>query len=765
MAILGACLGRQAFAESSKVDFGRDVMPIFRQNCIGCHGPALATSGLRLDRKSSVFKNGLRRVVPGSTQNSMLYRRVTGTAFGLSMPPGGQLRPEQIATIKAWIEEGAEWPDALSKEAELLPLDPKAIAAVEVLRSGDEKGFLQAMATAPGLINARGPEGSTPFMYAALYGGAPMLEKLLKAGANPNLKNDAGATALMWAATNLEKTRVLVAHDARVNDVSDDLRTPLMIAAGTPGGLPIVKLLLEHGANVNPTKHPDSESSPLIQSAVAADVETMRLLLEHGADLKASAGGALAISFQQNCRKCVDFLMKQDLDKDVYTATLTVVAAFADASTIRTLLDHGAAVDAPDPLGHTALVYAAGSDLAAPDVVKLLIERGADVKVKSAHASSGDTGMSLLDIARLRGETTVVDLLLKAGVASSVANTEDPKPGPGLSTRAAVERSLPLLQRSDAGFTSKAGCVSCHNNSLVATAVGLARARGFSVDENLARQQRKVNAVKLEHQRDLLHQGYGGGGPFIDTIDPHILGYILVGFQAEGYEADLDTDAAVLYIKSHQMPDGSWPYPAADTRPPLCSDHIGQTTLAMRALQLYAPKAFRADYDRAVGIASSWLAQADAKTTEDRLWKLLGLAWAGRDRDAIGKAQREVLDLQRADGGWGDLPLMSSNAYATGKALVALEASGLAVSDAAYRRGMEYLLKTQMADGSWFVRTRAIGFQPYFETGFPHGVHQSISAAGTSWATMALILGSPAPTAKGEIRAASGEALVEAFED
>ena len=62
------------------------------------------------------------------------------------------------------------------------------------------------------------------------------------------------------------------------------------------------------------------------------------------------------------------------------------------------------------------------------------------------------------------------------------------------------------------------------------------------------------------------------------------------------------------------------------------------------------------------------------------------------------------------------------------------------VSDPAYRRGMDYLLKNQMADGSWYVRTRALGFQPYFETGFPHGVNQSISAAGTSWATMALIL-------------------------
>jgi hypothetical protein len=58
-----------------------------------------------------------------------------------------------------------------------------------------------------------------------------------------------------------------------------------------------------------------------------------------------------------------------------------------------------------------------------------------------------------------------------------------------------------------------------------------------------------------------------------------------------------------------------------------------------------------------------------------------------------------------------------------------------------------------MADGSWYVKTRALAFQPYFETGFPHGVHQSISAAATSWATMALILSSPAPAGRIESRA------------
>ena len=81
---------------------------------------------------------------------------------------------------------------------------------------------------------------------------------------------------------------------------------------------------------------------------------------------------------------------------------------------------------------------------------------------------------------------------------------------------------------------------------------------------------------------------------------------------------------------------------------------------------------------------------------------------------------------------------MESSAYATGKSLNALQTAGLPASDAAYGRAVKYLLTTQQEDGSWYVKTRAMAFQPYFDAGFPHGFDQWISAAGTSWATVAL---------------------------
>jgi hypothetical protein len=60
-------------------------------------------------------------------------------------------------------------------------------------------------------------------------------------------------------------------------------------------------------------------------------------------------------------------------------------------------------------------------------------------------------------------------------------------------------------------------------------------------------------------------------------------------------------------------------------------------------------------------------------------------------------------------------------------------------SDGAYQKGAQFLLRTQMEDGSWYVRSRSLAFQPYFESGFPHGHDQFVSAAATNWASMALV--------------------------
>jgi squalene cyclase len=151
----------------------------------------------------------------------------------------------------------------------------------------------------------------------------------------------------------------------------------------------------------------------------------------------------------------------------------------------------------------------------------------------------------------------------------------------------------------------------------------------------------------------------------------------------------------------------------------------------------------KAAYAKSIQLAATWIGEFRPRTVYDLAWRLQGLVWGGKNKEAILKARQELLAAQRSDGGWSDLPSMESGAYTTGLAMIALQSSGLPVSDPAYQRGVQYLLNTQLEDGSWHVRSRAAGFQPYFDNGFPHGVDQWISAAGTSLATVALTLAAP----------------------
>ena len=96
-------------ARQSKVDFAKDIQPIFQTSCYGCHGPNKQMAGLRLDSNKSALA---KVIVPGKAGESELYRRIAGIGDQARMPMKGEaLKPEQIALIKAWIDQGAEWPE------------------------------------------------------------------------------------------------------------------------------------------------------------------------------------------------------------------------------------------------------------------------------------------------------------------------------------------------------------------------------------------------------------------------------------------------------------------------------------------------------------------------------------------------------------------------------------------------------------------------------------------------------------------------------
>jgi ankyrin repeat protein len=710
-----------------KIDFVRDVQPIFRQQCYDCHGPSQQMNGFRLDRRRDAFRGGTIPVIgPGNSDGSRLYQKLIGDKYGRQMPPTGALPPEQISTIRAWIDEGAEWPDNASGESAPPPADLLAVKLVTAAESGDLRGFAAMAAANPKALSLRGPAGTTPLMAAVLNADAQTVRQLLDAGADPNAKNDAGATALMWAAGDPAKTAALVDHGADVNAKSADGRTPLLIAAGARGGTAAVRLLIEHGANVNveaPTFF--GETSALTEAAIAGNEESFKALVAAGANLKAAGPPALGLAMRAQCMPCAQILL-QAFDERLVTATMIGGGPpLGPAFGTPMLLDRGAVPTATDHDGRTMLMLAAASETMPVDAVKALLARGVDV---NARTSRGETALGL---ARRHGRTPIVELLTAAG-AKADDDPPPPAPAPAASARAAVERSLPLLQKTDGVFLDKAGCVSCHNNSLTAMSVAAARQAGFAVDETLARRQRDRIGAYLETWRERAQQGIGIPG-FEDTAS-----YILLGLAAEGYPRDRATDAQVRLISRAQTADGRWRILA--NRPPIESSDIEVTSAALRSLKVYGPTGPGTDTAKRVGDAAAWLEAQAPRSTEDHAFRLLGLIWAGAEQSAIAKAARALVAEQRPDGGWAQIPPMESDAYATGQALTALNRSGvLPSSDPALKRGRDFLLKTQLADGSWYVRSRAIPLQPLFDAGFPHGRDAFISVAATNWATMALV--------------------------
>lgn len=727
--IAGAIFAALSFAQApAKVDFRRDVMPLFRANCVGCHGPTQQMNGFRLDRRSAAMRGGtIAMIGPGNAAGSRLYLRLTGSEYGMQMPPTGPLSAAQIDIIKNWIDQGAEWPDDVSGEAPPPTPDPKAMAMMEALRTGDRAAFRKALRGASKSVNGKGSGGATPLLYAVLYGDASRVKQLLDAGADPNIRNDAGASALMWAAGDLEKARLLVEHGADVNAKSDVGRTPLQIAAGRFGNAPVVKLLLDHGANPS-AKSPSlvGDMTVLAAAAGTGDESVLRMLVDHGADLKAAGYMALFLAVEARCEKCIELFLKGAGPDIVNPAMFLLAPPLDDGHAVPMMLDHGADANAKDPGGNPILTLVACSDAVPVDAVKALLNHGADVNAKN---TAGETA---LDLAKRRGHTPVVDLLVQAGAKESDAPQGPSAPKPAASVRAAVERSLPLIQKTDEAFLQKAGCVSCHNNSLTAMAVANARKSGVRVDEQIARKQLQSIGTYIDTWRERELQGVGIPG------DADTMGAILLGMAFEGYKPDAATDAMATLLKAQQVPNGMWP--AVAHRPPIEGSNIVTTAMTMRAIQIYAPKAQRAEYAKTVDLAKDWLQKAQPQDTQERALQLMGFAWGGVQRNIIRKAGDQLLGEQRPDGGWSQLPSLASDAYATGQALVALRESGAtAVADPAYQRGIQFLMKNQLEDGSWFVRSRAAPLQPYFESGFPHGHDQWISSSATSWATMALV--------------------------
>lgn len=303
------------------------------------------------------------------------------------------------------------------------------------------------------------------------------------------------------------------------------------------------------------------------------------------------------------------------------------------------------------------------------------------------------------------------------------------KPDP---VRSAVVAAVPKLLAGATGHAEQKTCFACHNQASSALALTAARSRGIAIPDAFFTAQAEHIAGFLASNRDNFRAGKGTGGQAATAA------YALFTLELDGHKQDETTATVAEYLLKFQANRDYWGTTA--DRPPSESSHFTTTYFAIRALKVWGGKADQELIQRRIENARTWLGKTVARDTEDCVFRLLALKEAGMAEKDLAAASWDLLKTQRQDGGWGQLDSLNSDAYATGSALYALHfAAGLPVDAPTYRAGVSFLVATQLADGTWRVKTRSKPIQQYFESGFPHGKDQFISMSASGWATAALV--------------------------
>ena len=611
-------------------------------------------------------------------------------------------------------------------------------ALLDAIRSGDVQSIRAALRSGAD-PNSRDETGATALMHAVIYASRECVRLLLDRGADVNAANGYGSTALMWGAGNPTILQLLLNRGAAVNAQASDGTTALLVAARY-GNAESMRVLLNRRADPQASS---TAREQLLRIAYSNPDPTMLRMLERAGlrltDVSQLPGPIVSPNVSQPAVIQRFLALGASPHEEATTATVTLpalsyAAGQGAAASVALLLDHGADPNARGSRGLTPLMMAAATDDTAKSA-EVLLARHANVDLRD------EAGRTALDWALMRGETAVARVLRQAGAMpmapplQSTASIAEPR-----TAREAIERAVAKLQPAGPAFYGRSKCISCHHQSLPAVAVKLAHDRGIPVDERLAPHPTQATLAEWAHDREryLLAElpSRGGRAAFVGNVT-----YGLFGLAAEQVASTPVTDAVALRLAALQNYDGSWDAGAAlpsGLRPPLTVTPIMQTALAIQGLSVYAPRGRRAEIARRIARARIFLERAAPIDTQGEVFRLLGLRWADASSDVIANQRSRLLALQRADGGWAQSPTMAPDAYATGQALYALHAARMSPMTAAYQNGADYLRRTQLDDGTWFVRSRAVGFQPYFDAGFPHGRDQFISAAATSWAVMAL---------------------------
>ncbi|MEI8281658.1 MAG: ankyrin repeat domain-containing protein [Armatimonadota bacterium] len=557
------------------------------------------------------------------------------------------------------------------------------------------------------------------------------VQALLKKGGDPNSRNGLEFTPLYIASASYQMDVMGELLKAGADaDAESNYGTPLMFAAAT-GNIAGANILFSKGVNVNAVRN--DGMSVLMMASYSGNPALVGALLEHKAEVNTKddlGDTALMYAARQGHDKVAEILLGAGVEVDTvdndHKTPLLEAAKVGNAKVVELLIAKGANVNAQDAHGMTPLMLAASYN-DSPETIRALVKGGADMKATDAK------GRDAMKLAVMKGNTAFINELSVGAKVTRISLNRNP--------RQAVLASLKLVQSSMGTFGNKTSCVSCHQEGLGRMATGMAKSKGFTLSPAVTKlQDGRMNgvlmALKPLHEQALKNPEVMKQVPLIEINEVNTLDtWMLAGMSAQKYPRNAASESMADVLARQQSKDGSWTMSLP--RAPMQSSPFTFTALAVQCVESYGSKKESAGR---IERARAWLAKAPAKNSEDRAGRILGLKWAHGSKMELAKAAKEIMADQRPDGGWAQLPGMRSDAYATGQALYALhEGGGVAVSDAAYQRGVRYLLRTQDEDGSWFVNKRAIPANNYFDGGFPHGQSQYSSFNGSCWAMMALM--------------------------
>ena len=596
----------------------------------------------------------------------------------------------------------------------------------------------------PSAVKQADPRGTTALHYAAAFGSVESVRVLLDAGAQVNARNAGDATPLVLAAPAPQKVAALLAKGADPKLATKAGRTPLIVATASPSATESVRLLLDAGADVNAQDQLGRTS--LMEVTATGDAETARLLIARGAKvdiIDARGGTPLMEAVVAGDLGLVKLYLGKGADvnaANTFAPTvkhgpialtkltpLLLAAPFASSEMVKTLIAAGANVNAQDARGITPLTAAIASENQDPAVIDVLISAGANVNTVDPY---GDTP---LDWARKYGHPKVLKALETAGAKGKAAPVAPMRPAdkPPLPASEAIHQAVALLQRSSTEFFKQSGCVGCHNQPLTDIATKAAANAGLKTPSGAIDEHVRTMLSSRPMEPGLLQLLGPGGG--VDTV-----GWLAMGLHSKDTPGNSLTDAIVHYIAGTQGVNGGWSS-FGIARPPFEGSGLTRTVLAVHVLSTYGWPARQSEFDDRLARARAWLLKAEPRTTYERAELILGLKWSGAKAADIARIATALRREQRDDGGWSQTKYLGSDAYATGLVLYALKQTGqLTPSNESYKKGVSFLLKTQLEDGSWYVRSRSPKFQPYFQGGFPHDHDQWISSTATAYAVMAL---------------------------